>query len=92
MYVELGGILTEEQMWTTAAPVFEKLLETYRRIYSSPGDYRSERESVGDSNVLALIDSEKDSRYSDPTLGAEQTTGNPLLHQSSTAASSDFGE
>lgn len=79
VYVELGGILVEEQMWLTAAPVYEKLLDTYRRIYSHNMDPTNQRELIADRHVLALLDED-----------TEGTQLNPLLHRGSTVASSDL--
>jgi tetratricopeptide (TPR) repeat protein len=87
VYVELGGILVEEQMWMTAAPVYEKLLDTYRKIYSrnTTGD---ERDIVKDANVLALLESDHAAtERTSEDAGHSAGQSNPLLHGSNSVVS-----
>lgn len=79
VYVELGGILVEEQMWMTAAPVYEKLLETYKKIYSKKTDLATESKDIQDDNVLSLVHQSTDNgdAQTNPILLATESVSDP---------------
>lgn len=69
VYVELGRILIEEQLWIKAAAVYEKLLDTYRHIYCrGTGNRNNERDHIGEKQVLDLLDENADRVLINPLL------------------------
>ena len=80
-------------MWSTAAPVFEKLLETYRRIYAqehSKNAYSRDVALITDTHVRDLVISEQSATNS--VGGVETDISNPILGATESMADSELGE